>query len=523
MEITKTIDELKKFEVFTDPKRSVVYPLHSSLSNEEQAAIFQVPKNGIRKIVISTNIAETSITVEDVSYVIDTGKVKENRYDEGNQMPTLVECYASKAATKQRRGRAGRVRSGVAFHLYSSYTYSTKLRDYQVPEMLRVGLEDMILQILLLDLGQPTVFLAKAVDPPSSNAIESSLKLLENLGAIDVDWKTRKVSAVKTDSLKTSDLAANSGLTALGFHLASLPVAPKIGKLLLYGSLFGCCDTALTIASTLSTRSPFVSPFDKREEADAARKHFMIESSDPLTIVNAFNSWKRLRTGKKQFLAKSFLSSVALRQLDNMRRQLADALKGIGFLPKNYRLDINDTDSIQLVKAILCAGLYPNVIRAPLDLLKKSNSKQVSEVQFQNARGDPVHVHPSSVSFSTTTLPHRYCVYHDIVKTSKIYVRDLTPVNSFAILLFGGSLKLFHKEGVVTVDDWIIFRASAKVAAVLKHLRANMEELLLRKIIMPDEDIECTGGGRALLAAILVLFEESEHRRRKVELVAATP
>ena len=118
MEITKAIDELHRIEFFQSPAVRIC-PLHSSLSTSEQTAVFEVPEEGIRKIVISTNIAETSITIEDVVYVVDCGRVKENRKDEVNETPALVECWVSKASAKQRRGRAGRVRPGIAYHMFS--------------------------------------------------------------------------------------------------------------------------------------------------------------------------------------------------------------------------------------------------------------------------------------------------------------------------------------------------------------------------------------------------------------------
>ena len=276
MEITKCIDELYKMSFFQDPSKTVIYPLHSSLSTAEQTAVFNVPPEGVRKIVVATNIAETSITIEDVVYVVDSARVKENRQDEVNQMPTLVECWTSKASAKQRRGRAGRVRPGIAYHLYSTPTHQNDMSEYQLPEMLRVGLEDLVLQVMLLDLGEPSTFLTKAVDPPSALAIRNSLKLLEGLGAVECEWDDEDVrfsrpnaspllsSSVDRDS-SCNDLNVNSGLTALGFHLATLPVDPRVGKMMIYGALFNCVDPALTIAAAMSARNPFMSPFDKRE------------------------------------------------------------------------------------------------------------------------------------------------------------------------------------------------------------------------------------------------------------------
>lgn len=247
MEITKAIDELYKNEFFQSPAVRIC-PLHSSLSTSEQTAVFEVPDEGIRKIVISTNIAETSITIEDVVYVVDCGRVKENRKDEINETPALVECWVSKASAKQRRGRAGRVRPGIAYHMFSSHTCEHELQDYQLPEMLRVGLEDLVLQILILDLGQPTYFLGRALNPPTEMSMRNSLKLLEELGAVECQWTQEEDDSLKleepkelnvTDPLATSckDMDVSSELTALGFHLATLPVDPRYVILYSFGML----------------------------------------------------------------------------------------------------------------------------------------------------------------------------------------------------------------------------------------------------------------------------------------------
>lgn len=209
-EIKSAMEEISKREGLSE--NAVIYPLHSSLSNAEQIAIFQRPPKGKRKIVLSTNIAETSITIEDVVFVIDSGRVKENRYDDLNKMPTLLECWVSKASARQRKGRAGRVKPGFCWHLYSSHTHDSVLDDYQLPEMLRVGLEDLILQILILDLGSPVSFLAKAVNPPTELSVKNALQLLESLGAAEIDW-----DADSED--ETSEFVAPTSLTALGYHL----------------------------------------------------------------------------------------------------------------------------------------------------------------------------------------------------------------------------------------------------------------------------------------------------------------
>jgi HrpA-like RNA helicase len=399
------------------------------------------------------------------------------------------------------------------------------MQEYQLPEMLRVGLEDLVLQILVLDLGEPSSFLTKAVNPPSALALKNSLKLLEGLGAVEVQW-TNEDNLKRDDNESCAAITAYSGLTALGFHLATLPVEPRVGKMMIYGALFGCTDPALTIAASMSARSPFMSPFDKRNEADEARQAFATEGSDHLTTLTAFNQWKEMSKTKgdrttNRFLRESFLSRQTLIQMDDLRKQFANLLVEIGFLPKGFRLHDHrnkgsgnnmflftnaNSKNIALIKTILCAGLYPNIIVAPRNLVDtRSVEKSAGECAFRGLKGD-VYLHPCTISFKSKLLDSRYCCYQEIMKTSKIYVRDCTTVNPLALLLFGGSLQVFHSKHVVTVDQWLQFTIRAKPATLVKHLRAQMESLLLRKILSPQDDVTGSKEGQALIQAISMLL-----------------
>ncbi|XP_076772317.1 ATP-dependent RNA helicase DHX29 isoform X2 [Arvicanthis niloticus] len=201
-------------------ERYQVIALHSVLSTQDQAAAFMLPPPGVRKIVLATNIAETGITIPDVVFVIDTGRTKENKYHESSQMSSLVETFVSKASALQRQGRAGRVRDGFCFRLYTRERFEGFL-DYSVPEILRVPLEELCLHIMKCDLGSPEDFLSKALDPPQLQVISNAMNLLRKIGACEPN---------------------EPKLTPLGQHLAALPVNVKIGKMLLFGAIFGCLE-----------------------------------------------------------------------------------------------------------------------------------------------------------------------------------------------------------------------------------------------------------------------------------------
>jgi len=205
---------------FADANVYQIVALHSVLSSQDQGRAFNIPPRGVRKIVIATNIAETGITIPDVVFVIDSGKEKENRYMETSQMSALQEVFISKASAKQRQGRAGRVREGYCFRLYTKAKYDS-LKAYSLPEILRVPLEELCLHILKCELGNPAEFLSQAIDPPNQQSVSRALNILREVGACDL---------------------VNMILTPLGHHLAALPVNVRIGKMLVYGAILGCLD-----------------------------------------------------------------------------------------------------------------------------------------------------------------------------------------------------------------------------------------------------------------------------------------
>lgn len=215
-------------------------PLHASLTPAEQRQVFPRAPPGKRKVVAATNVAETSITIEDIVAVIDCGRVKETSFDPQTNMVKLEETWASRAACKQRRGRAGRVQAGECYKLYTRNAES-KMAERPDPEIKRVPLEQLCLSVRSMGIEDVSGFLGSTITPPDILAVESALKLLNRMGATE-----------------------GNELTALGRHMSMIPADLRCGKLMVYGAAFGCLDACLTIASILSCRSPFLSPQTKR-------------------------------------------------------------------------------------------------------------------------------------------------------------------------------------------------------------------------------------------------------------------
>ncbi|KAF8561286.1 hypothetical protein P879_08573 [Paragonimus westermani] len=299
-----------------------IYPLHSQLAVSKQRGLFDPPPPGQRKVIIATNIAETSITIEDVVYVIDCGRIKVTNYDASSNTNSLAPMLVSRANAAQRRGRAGRVRLGFCYHLFSKFVYDNVMPEFLLPEMLRMRLEDVILRIKLLQLGPVSEFLANCMSPPDQKAVERTLHFLHEIQALNLSdgafgkdcghlsrqqkkltarqlrrqrkqmarnaTKNANVIVISDDEDDGKDANSqseplpskgsyiglpgdNAPLSPLGEHLARLPMNPQLAKLLILGALFGCLEPALAVASCLNYRDPFEIPLDKQISAAKGR------------------------------------------------------------------------------------------------------------------------------------------------------------------------------------------------------------------------------------------------------------
>ncbi|XP_058205317.1 DExH-box ATP-dependent RNA helicase DExH1 isoform X1 [Rhododendron vialii] len=480
-DISKLLDKVKTNSFLGDPRKFLVLPLHGSMPTINQREIFDRPPANSRKIVLATNIAESSITIDDVVYVIDCGKAKETSYDALNKLACLLPSWISKASAHQRRGRAGRVQPGVCYRLYPKLIHEA-MPQYQLPEILRTPLQELCLTIKSLELGTIGTFLAKALQPPDSLSVQNAIELLKTIGALD-------------DSEE---------LTPLGRHLCTLPLDPNIGKMLLMGSIFQCLNPALTIASALAHRDPFVLPINRKEEADAAKRSFAGDScSDHIALLKAFEAWKDAkRSGNdRAFCWKNFLSPVTLQMMEDMRNQFLDLLSDIGFVDKSRGANAYNQYSkdLEMVSAILCAGLYPNVVQC------KRRGKRTA---FYTKEVGAVDIHPASVNAGVHLFPLPYMVYSEKVKTTSIFIRDSTNISDYALLMFGGNLVPSKKgEGIEMLGGYLHFSASKSVLELIRKLRGELDKLLNKKIEEPGLDISVEGKG--VVAAVIELLHHT--------------
>ncbi|CAK7222455.1 Putative ATP-dependent RNA helicase ucp12 [Sporothrix curviconia] len=466
-----------------------VLSLHASLETKEQRRVFAPAPAGRRKIVVATNVAETSITIDDIVAVIDTGRVKETSYDAQTNMRKLEETWASRAACKQRRGRAGRVRAGKCYKLYTRNLELQTMPERPEPELRRVPLEQLCLSVRAMGIVDVAAFLARAPTPPEVAAVDGALKLLRRMGVLDGDR-----------------------LTALGRQLAAIPADLRCGKLMVFGALFGCLHECVTVAAILSGRSPFiVPPQEKREAAKAARMRFTSATAgdgDLLTDLRAVLQWDQLvrETGSgsnpyarpvKAFCDDNFLAVQTLIDIASTRTQLYAALAELGITrPGADAASTGAGANHLLLRALTAAAFTPQIARIQLPDQKFAASvsgtvaidPEARTIRYFSRDHGRVFVHPSSTLFDSQGFGGRaaFLSYFSLISTSKVFVRDLTldtaAFNAYTLLMFSGDIELDTLGRGLVVDGWLRLRGWARIGVLVSRLRGMVDRLIARRL-----------------------------------------
>ncbi|WOL01197.1 DExH-box ATP-dependent RNA helicase DExH3 [Canna indica] len=476
-DINSLKDQLQANPLLGDPTKVLLLACHGSMASSEQRLIFDKPVNGIRKIVLATNMAETSITINDVVFVVDCGKAKETSYDALNNTPCLLPTWISKASARQRRGRAGRVQPGECYHLYPKCVYDAFV-DYQLPELLRTPLQSLCLQIKSLCLGSISEFLSRALQSPEPLSVQNAIEYLKVIGALD----------------------EKEELTILGRHLSMLPVEPKLGKMLIYGAMFNCLDPILTVVAGLSVRDPFLTPFDKKDLAESAKSQFSCRDySDHLALARAYEGWKdaeREHSGY-EYCWKNFLSAQTLKAIDSLRKQFLFLLKDTGLVDENFSTCNKWSRDENIVRAVICAGLYPGVC----SVVNKEKS-----ISLKTMEDGQVMLYSNSVNGKEARIPYPWLVFNEKVKVNSVFLRDSTAVSDSVLLLFGGNITRGGLDGhLKMLGGYLEFFMKPDLQSSFLTLKRELEELIHHKLVNPRMDIQSS---EELLSAIRLLVAE---------------
>ncbi|XP_066426690.1 pre-mRNA-splicing factor ATP-dependent RNA helicase DHX16 isoform X2 [Molothrus aeneus] len=367
----------------------LVLPIYANLPSELQARIFQPTPPGARKVVVATNIAETSVTIDGIVYVLDPGFCKQKSYSARTGMESLVVTPCSKASANQRAGRAGRVAPGKCFRLYTAWAFQHELEETAVPEIQRADLGALVL--LLKSLGINDLIHFDFLDPPPHETLVLALEQLYALGALNHLGE----------------------LTTLGRRMAELPVEPMLAKMILASEQYGCTEEVLTVAAMLSVNNAvFYRPKDKVLHADSARVAFSVPGGDHLVLLNVYNQW--VASGHSlQWCYEHFVQARSLRRARDVREQLQGLMERVEIAPSSCQ------GNLDLVRKAITAGFFYHTAR-----LARGGYRTVKHQQ-------PVFIHPNSALFA---LQPRWVLYHELVCTSKEFMRQVIEIDSSWLL-----------------------------------------------------------------------------------------
>ncbi len=424
-EIRDTADALDRLKL----RNTEVLPLYARLSTAEQHRVFQ-PHPG-RRIVLATNVAETSLTVPGIKYVIDPGTARISRYSHRLKVQRLPIEAISQASANQRKGRCGRTSDGICVRLYSEVDFLAR-PEYTDPEILRTNLASVILQMTALGLGDVAAF--PFIDPPDRRNIADGVQLLQELGALSPD----------------KQLSPDKRLTPVGRKLAQLPVDPRLARMVLEADRNGCLREVLVIASALSIQDPRERPADKQQQADAAHARFADQESDFLAYLNL---WQYLREKQKELSSNQFRRLCRAEFLNYLRvREWQDIHSQVRQVARTLGLSLTGTPAeAQQIHVSLLAGL-----------LSQIGLKDPELREYAGARGAKFAIFPGSALFRK---PPRWVMAAELVETSRLWARTVARIEpEWAESLAGHLVKRSYSE-----PHW-----SARQGAVLAYEKVTL-------------------------------------------------
>jgi HrpA-like RNA helicase len=450
-------------------------------------------------------------------YVIDSGMLKEMEYYPETCMQSLTTKWISLSNFRQRRGRAGRVRSGYYFSLISE-TLLPYLLEFQTPEIVRSDLMGLCLKAKALHVSNVIDFIKKCIQPPDIHLVNGCLHRLKRLQAFD----------------------EREELTPLGWQLSKLPLSPTLGKALIYACFFRCIDPILTIIASMTLRDPFdISPDSKKEVSNSRFLFGQAQRSDHLTLFFLFNQWQSTLLPdsliqEHDFINKHCLSKSTLSQISELRYYLYNALADAGLVDKYHftrtsneliggpRFNENSSD-LNLLKGLLVIAMYPNV------------SYRVGRKMFKTKHDLRIKIHPSSVVYRDAAgVQSLFYMFQGKVKTSEPFLRQVTCVSVYALLIFGGeSLRWYYDPiidqkkgnfdernysqathcsiydndsyGVCVLDEWIYLACKKSLFENLYNLRQHFEWILFQRLRHLYWDWEKSIGFFLLVISIFIL------------------
>ncbi|KAH7880744.1 uncharacterized protein C8R40DRAFT_1033042 [Lentinula edodes] len=461
---------------FNDPKYSI-HLLHSSVPLAEQQVIFDPPKEGVRRIILATNIAETSVTIPDVVYVVDSARLKEQRFDPEKHISSLVSAWVGSSNLNQRAGRAGRHRPGEYYGVLSQ-KHAESLQPYQTVEMSRVDLSNVVMHIKALNFPGMSVeeVLKATIEPPQTDRVAAAMKTLQMVGAID----------------------EHKNLTSLGRVLLQIPVDVQVGRLVLMGSFFRCLDQALTLAALLTNRDPFISPMHMKEVAAAAKNKWCPPGikSDPLTALRAYNAWEEMQSTRQyqsanRFTVDNFLSKPTLVLIQKLKTHLLQSLYSAGVIDisaggglgdgSRYEIppELNQNgDSMMLLASLIAISCQPKfAVRA---------SDRIWRTQTEKA----TMIHPSSVNH-----PKHLEGNQDFSKQIVAFVekrRNVSAGSASSTFLVGttrlepllfalfGAHKMEKEEQGLMLDNWLNLLGNLDSLDDIYDLRKYLDSCMSR-------------------------------------------